>query len=96
MEIFRVEKITRINRWLEIIEGEPNTLLWDQFHTKEEAFQLYEYFKNQPERLNPEDKNWFGTKAIVKQDGLCYFEDGTIIDPSQPIDVCDSPNSENK
>ena len=51
---------------------------------------------NQPERLNPEDKNWFGMKAEIKQDGLCYFEDGTVIDPSQPIDVCDSPNSGNK
>lgn len=49
-----------------------------------------------PERLNPEGKNWFGMKAEFKEDGLCYFEDGTVIDPSQPIDVCDSPNSENK
>ncbi len=48
----------------------------------------------QPERLNPEDKNWFGMKAEMR-DGLCYFEDGTIIDPSQPIDVCDSPNTSN-
>lgn len=38
------------------------------------------------ERLNPKDKNWFGMKAEFKEDGLCYFEDGTIIDPSQPID----------
>jgi hypothetical protein len=48
------------------------------------------------ERLSPEDKNWFGMKAEIKENGLCYFEDGKISDPSQPIDVCDSPNSENK
>ncbi len=50
---------------------------------------------NQPERLNPKDIKYFGMKAEVK-DGLCYFEDGTIIDLSQEIDVCDSPNSDNK
>jgi hypothetical protein len=50
----------------------------------------------QPERLNPEDKNWFGMKAEIRKDRLCYFEDGTIVDPTQPIDVCDSLNSENK
>jgi len=49
----------------------------------------------QPERLNPEDKNWFGMKAEIK-DGLCYFEDGTVVDLSQPIDVSDSPTPENK
>lgn len=31
------------------------------------------------------DTIWFGMKAVMR-DGLCYFEDGTIIDPSQPID----------
>lgn len=31
-----------------------------------------------------ETKTWFGMKAEMR-DGLCYFEDGTIIDPSQPI-----------
>lgn len=31
-------------------------------------------------------KNYYGMKAIVK-DGLCYFEDGTIIDPNQPIET---------
>jgi hypothetical protein len=54
-----------------------------------------EFMNNQAERLNPKDKNWFGMKAEIRE-GLCYFEDGTIIDPSKPIDVCDSPNLENK
>ncbi len=40
----------------------------------------------QPERSKREDIKWFGMKAKIKQDGLCYCEYGTIIDPSQPID----------
>jgi hypothetical protein len=50
----------------------------------------------QPERLNPEDVKDFGMKAEIREDSLCYFEDGRIFDLSQPINVCDSPNSENK
>ncbi len=40
----------------------------------------------QPERLSHEDKYRFGAKAEMI-DGLCHLEDGTIIDPSQPIDT---------
>ena len=47
-------------------------------------------------RLNPEDVKDFGMKAEIREDGLCYCEDGRIFDLSQPINVCDSPNSENK
>lgn len=34
----------------------------------------------------PEDINYYGMKAEIKQDGLCYFEDGRVIDPSKIID----------
>jgi hypothetical protein len=44
------------------------------------------WLTSQPERSKREDIKWFGVKAEIKQDGLCYFEDGTVIDPSQPID----------
>jgi len=40
----------------------------------------------QPERSKREDANkWFGMKAEFKQDGLCYLEDGRVIDPNQVI-----------
>ena len=29
-------------------------------------------------RLNPEDVKDFGMKAEIREDGLCYFEDGRI------------------
>lgn len=38
------------------------------------------------ERSKREDINYFGIKAEIRQDGLCYFEDGRIIDLSQIID----------
>lgn len=41
----------------------------------------------QPERSKREDfDKYFGMKAEFKQDGLCYFEDGHVIDPNQPIE----------
>jgi len=42
--------------------------------------------KEKDHALNNEDKNWFGMKAEIKEDGLCYFEDGTIIDLSKPVE----------
>ena len=38
-------------------------------------------------------KEFYGMKAEIREDGLCYFEDGTVIDPNQFIedeeDSCD-------
>lgn len=42
-------------------------------------------FHNQPERSKREDLKWFGMKGEIRKDGLCYFEDGRIVDPSKPI-----------
>lgn len=32
--------------------------------------------------LEKEEKKWYGMEAEVREDGLCYFQDGTIIDLS--------------
>ena len=42
--------------------------------------------KSQPDNSKQEDNKYFGMKAEIRQDGLCYFEDGIVIDPSQLID----------
>lgn len=50
--------------------------------------ECYELCKqhHQPERSKREDcDKYFGMKAEFKSDGLCYFEDGKILDPNQPI-----------
>jgi hypothetical protein len=48
---------------------------------------IREFFESyQPERSKREDINYYGMKAEIKEDGLCYLEDGKIIDPSQLID----------
>lgn len=33
------------------------------------------------------ENNMFGMKAIVTEDGLCHFEDGSIFDLNQEIEV---------
>jgi hypothetical protein len=40
---------------------------------------------NQPERSKREDLPKWAARAVMMPDGLCYFEDGTIIDSKQPI-----------
>lgn len=30
---------------------------------------------------------WFGVKAEIKEDGLCYFENGSVIDPAQYVGI---------
>jgi hypothetical protein len=57
-EIYKVQTVTYVNDWLEIFHGNCVALGWDNLHTKEEAFDLYEYFKSiqhQPERSKRED-----------------------------------------
>ncbi len=49
----------------------------------------------QPERTSEKDVEYFGMKAEIKN-GLCFLEDGTILDLSQEIDVCDVPISPTK
>lgn len=44
------------------------------------------YNRNQPERSKREDLPKWGLRAVMMPDGLCHFEDGTIIDSKQPID----------
>ena len=40
---------------------------------------------------------YYGMKAEIKEDGLCYLDDGTIIDPSQLKEqlcsFCENPES---
>lgn len=94
------EDVVFIDRWLLINKDNKSNwkylfLVDGKIHTLSEAEDLYNEYHNQPERLNPEGKNWFGMRGIVN-DGICYFEDGTSYDFTKPIDVCDSPNCDNK
>ncbi len=41
------------------------------------------YDQYQIERSRREDINYFAMKAEFKEDGLCYFENGQVIDPNQ-------------
>jgi hypothetical protein len=54
-KIFKIQPIIVINDWLEVFPGKPVAIAWDKHHNKEEAYELYEYFKNQPERSKRED-----------------------------------------
>ena len=66
----------------EIFEGSRLSFIADQ----ERKFLCKSCTHNQPERSKREDINYYGMKAEINNDGLCYFEDGRIIDPSQMID----------
>ncbi len=58
MEIDGVENVIRLNQWLEIIQGVPDALSWPSGYTKEEAYELYEHFKKQPDfapHWNPDE-----------------------------------------
>jgi hypothetical protein len=48
----------------------------------------------QPERSKREDLPKWACRAVMMPNGLCHFEDGTIIDSQQPIDEgCGALNS---
>jgi hypothetical protein len=50
---------------------------------------------NQPERSKREDLPKWACRAVMMPNGLCHFEDGTIIDSQQPIDEgCGALNSQ--
>jgi len=55
LEIDKIEHITRLNCWLEIIHGSVDALSWPSGYTREQAYELYKYFKNQPERSKRKD-----------------------------------------
>lgn len=40
----------------------------------------------QPERSKREDLPGWASRAIMMPDGLCHFEDGTIVDSKQPVE----------
>jgi hypothetical protein len=86
MEIYKVIKIVRINDWLDIEDDGYSTCLSFKGHSMEEAQDLYNSYVHQSERSEREGVNYFGMKAEFKSDGLCYLENGKIIDPDQPID----------
>ena len=55
----------------------------------DDFFQSY-----QPERSKREDLPKWACRAVMMPNGLCHFEDGTIIDSQQPIDEgCGALNS---
>lgn len=72
---------------IKYVMGKADQCYSDDFPISNIEHWIKEFFDQyQPERSKREDIKWFGMKAEIKQDGLCYFEDGRVINPSQTID----------